>query len=93
MNLLSASGVQKWNLEKLKRGSAISAALKLLNGRVQPISKIFHTELLSYKTINDGNTVKAFAKVWSVRRPQKTSDLDSAAIAALIKRSTKKKTN
>lgn len=91
MKLLSAEGVQKWNLEKLKAGSAICAALKSLDGRVQPISKIFHTELLSHRAISEGNTVQAFAKVWSVRRPQRTSDLDSATIASMTKKTHKKK--
>lgn len=92
MKLLEKDGVQKWNLERMKKSSSIRAALKSLDGRVAPISKIFHTELLSYKSINDSSTVGAFAKVWSVRRPQKTTTLDSAAIAKLTTH-TKKRAN
>lgn len=83
MRLLSGNGVQKWNFEKLKGSSSVRAALKTLDGHVTPVSKILHSELLSHRTIGDGAKTMAFAKVWSIRRPQKTSDLSSDNIKAL----------
>ena len=91
MKLLSGSGVQKWNLAKLKGSSSVRAALKSLDGKVSPISKNLHSELLSHRTIGDAGKTTAFAKVWSVRRPQSTSDLSSADIKAMQAPPKKKK--
>jgi hypothetical protein len=90
MKLLSGSRVQKWNLAKLKDSSSVRAALSSLDGRVSPISKNLHSELLSYRTLGDAGKTTAFVKVWSVRRPQSTSDLNSADIKAMKPKPKKK---
>lgn len=89
MKLLTDSGIQKWNLTKLMASSSVRGALNSLDGRVAPISNSLHSELLSYRTIGDGGKTIAFAKVWSVRRPQKTKDLSSADIKAMQPQSKK----
>lgn len=94
MKLLSGTGIQKWNFENLKGSSSVRAALKALDGHVTPVSKILHSELLSHRTIGDGAKTMSFAKVWSIRRPQKTSDLSSSTIKTLCaaeKKTPKKK--
>lgn len=90
MKLLTSPGVQKWNLPKLQGSSSLRAALNSLDGRVSPISRNLHSELLSHRTIGDAGKTTAFAKVWSVRRPKSTGDLTSVEIKAM-KATTKKK--
>lgn len=83
MTLLNAAGTQKWRLPKLIGCSAVRNAVTALNGRV-PIANIFHTELLASLSLSSGTTELAFARVWSVRKPQNTKFLLPQDVTQLL---------
>jgi len=83
MTLLAASGVQQWNLGKMRSSKSLMRAIASLRAQV-PICNVFHTELLSEFTLNDAGKTTVFAKVWKIRKPQNSKLLDDAAIRALV---------
>lgn len=83
MTMLSAITNQKWNLKNMIGSKAIEGAMRSLQGKV-PMPNVFHTELLCTRSINDGATQLAFAKVWKVKKPQNTTFLDDGTLAKLL---------
>jgi hypothetical protein len=82
MSMLSMDGTQKWNLSGMATSSGVKAALKSLNSHV-PIANIFHSELLSDCSIDLSSKVSAFARVWSIKKPQKTKFLTEDEVRTL----------
>lgn len=87
MTLVSGTGTQKWKLENLKACPAVLGAVRLLNGRV-PVPNIFHSKLLSTLDLHLASGRTAFARVWSVVKPQRTSFLTSDQLRAFLQRPT-----
>lgn len=85
MDKLSATGVQKWNLTKMCKCKALQAAIKDLKGRVE-VCNIFHSELLCHCALLNSGQEKAFAKVWAVKKPQRTRFLREDEIDELVRR-------
>ena len=83
MQKLSSSGVQKWNVSNLSDCASVRGSVNYLQNRV-PICNIFHTELLSSCSLTMAGVEMAFAKVWTVKKPQRTRFLDADDIAELI---------
>ena len=83
MAKLSAEGLQQWDLRQMQSSTAISEAMRSLQGRV-PIPNIFHSELVCTKSLNSGNSLLAFSRVWKVKKLQGSSILTNAELAALI---------
>lgn len=71
MAKLVATGSQKWNIPGMIASKAIQGSIRQLKGKV-PVPNIFHTKLLAEQSINGPNGIIAFAKVWAVKKPQKT---------------------
>jgi hypothetical protein len=71
MALLTAVGSQTWDIRTLAASPAVKGAVRFLNGKV-PIPNIFHSKLLSTLELNFASGRSAFAKVWLVKKPQKT---------------------
>ncbi len=84
MALVSGEESQKWKIEDLKGCPAVKGALKSLNGRV-PIPNIFHTKVLATLDLHLASGRTAFARVWSVNKPQRTKFLSEAEVKALLK--------
>jgi hypothetical protein len=83
MALLRAAGSQTWNLKKLITSPAVKRAIYYLNGKV-PIPNIFHSKLLSTVELHLISGRSASAKVWLVKKPQKTHYFTSSEIAKLM---------
>lgn len=71
MGLLTATGSKIWNLRTLAASPAVKGAVRFLNGKV-PIPNIFHSKLLSNLELHLASGRSAFARVWLVKKPQKT---------------------
>ncbi len=85
MNLVSGEDSQKWKIEELKDCPAVKGALNSLNGRV-PIPNIFHTKVLATLDLHLASGRTAFARVWSVVKPQKTKFLTGSDVKKLLKK-------
>ncbi len=82
---LAATGSQTWRLTDLRACSSVRNAISALSGRV-PIPNIFHTRLLSSHEIRSAGRTVAAAKVWEVKKPQRTRILAPADVDALLSR-------
>jgi hypothetical protein len=89
MQKVSASGSQSWNTATLSTSAGVRGALRSLNG-VVPVCSTFHSELLCSRSLASPSGDLAFAKVWRVKKPQKSVFLTSARIQALAPAPTKK---
>ena len=83
MAKLSSIGSQSWNLSEMIASKGVEGAMRSLQNKV-PIPNIFHTELLCTRSLTDGVNQLAFAKIWKVKKPQKTIFLDAKALNNLI---------
>lgn len=83
MTLLTANGSQIWNLCKLAASPAVKSAVRFLNGKV-PIPNIFHSKLLSTLELHLASGRSAFAKVWLVKKPQKTHYFTPAEVKGIL---------
>lgn len=83
MRMLSENTVQKWNVTKMIRCRALRRAVEELKGRV-PICSIFHTELISNCSFLNSGRETVSARVWTVKKPQKTCFLDEADSVELV---------
>ena len=83
MSKLSAVGLQQWDLRQMQSSKAISEAMRSLRGRV-PIPNIFYSELVCTKSLNSGNNLLAFSRVWKVKKLQGSSILANEELNALI---------
>ena len=83
MSLLAASGSQVWNLRTLAAAPAVKGAVRFLNGKV-PIPNIFHSKLLSTLELHLASGRSAFAKVWLVKKPQKTHYCTPAEVSEIL---------
>lgn len=84
MALVSGDESQKWKIEDLKGCPAVKGALNSLNGRV-PIPNIFQTKVLATLDLHLASGRTAFARVWSVKKPQRTKFLSKDEIKRLLK--------
>lgn len=84
MALVSGGDSQKWKIEDLKDCPAVKGALNSLNGRV-PIPNIFHTKVLATLDLHLASGRTAFARVWSVNKPQRTRFLSRSDVKALLR--------
>ena len=82
MELLGREGTQRWNLSRLIKSSSLQRAIRSLDERV-PVCNVFHTNLLCDFALTNEGTTLAFAKVWSVRKPQNTVFLTARDLADL----------
>lgn len=82
MGMLSKQTTQKWNMGTLNGSAALKGALKALNGKV-PVCNIFHTLLMNESEIRIQGKQTAFARVWSVKKPQRTVFLTPNQIVQL----------
>jgi len=85
MTLLSGAGTQKWKLEDLKTCPSVLGSVRALNGRV-PIPNIFHSKLISSLDLHLASGRTAFARVWSVVKPQRTNFLTNDQQRAFLRR-------
>lgn len=83
MELVSGADTQVWKLEDLKDCPAVKGAVNSLNGRV-PIPNIFHTKVLATLDLHFDSGRTAFARVWSVNKPQRTKFLSTAEVKNLF---------
>jgi len=83
MALLTATGSQIWNLSTLAASPVVKGAIRYLDGKV-PIPNIFHSKLLSTLELHFASGRSAFAKVWLVKKPQKTHYFTPAEVAGLL---------
>ena len=91
MAYLMEDGIQKWNLSTTIGSSSIQAALTGLSGKLA-ISKCFHSELLSCISLTASKDTLISARVWSIRRPQKTTTLTVEQTKALLEKQKNKLT-
>lgn len=84
MKMLSQHNKQIWKMKTLNSSKSLKGAMKSLKDQV-PVCNIFHTELLSVSEISIQGKQKAFARVWSVKKPQKTKFLTPTQIDTLTK--------
>jgi hypothetical protein len=84
MEKLSSDGAQKWDLRKMVGSKAVAGAMQSLRDKV-PIPAIFHTDLLCTRSLMDGDTVLAFAKVWKVKKLQNSTILTPDDLLELLK--------
>lgn len=85
MQRLLADGSQQWNLEYDASSAAIRNAVADLRGKI-PIPNIIRSELLVDVSLRAAGEEEAFARIWSVRKPQRTRILSAAELTALIAR-------
>jgi len=83
MNLLTGTGASKWNINTLRSSPAVKGAIRSLNGKV-PVPNIFHSKLISNLELHFASGRSAFARVWSISKPQKTHFLDANELHALL---------
>lgn len=83
MGLLTASGSQIWNLNKLSTSPGVKGAIRFLNGKV-PIPNIFHSKLLSTLELHFASGRSAFAKVWLLKKPQNTHYLTAQEVSDIL---------
>lgn len=83
MQLLTSTGTGKWNINTLRGSPAVRGAVRSLQGKV-PVPNIFHSKLLSTLELHFASGRSAFARIWSLSKPQKTHFLSSAEFTALL---------
>ena len=83
MDLVNSTGTEKWNVTKLKASKSLGNAVRSIKGRV-PVVNVFHTQLLSEFQVTTPVGITCFARVWSVRKPQKSVELDTSKIDSLF---------
>ncbi|HEV2841278.1 MAG TPA: hypothetical protein VGW39_08145 [Chthoniobacterales bacterium] len=83
MGMLGTSGAQQWNINPMIASSAVRGAMRDLVGDV-PITNIFHTKLISNAALHSNDQRRAFAKVWSVKKPQNSRFLDPDEVETLL---------
>jgi hypothetical protein len=83
MGMLGASGVQRWNINPMIASTAVRGAMRDLLDDV-PITNIFHTKLISNAALHAHDQRRAFAKVWSVKKPQNSRFLDRDEVETLL---------
>jgi hypothetical protein len=83
MQRLLAEGSQQWNIENDKTSAAVRNAVASLRDRV-PVPNIVRSELLVNLSLRASGEEEAFARVWSVRKPQKTRILQDSEMDAII---------
>lgn len=83
IKMLGESGNEQWNTSIMVASSAVRGAVASLRGKV-PICNIFHTRLLTHCGITVSDKEVAFARVWSVKKPQNTRFLTDDEVSALI---------
>lgn len=83
MAKLSSDGSQKWDLKQMLHSKAVAGAMRSLQGKV-PMPNIFHTELLCTRSLVDDKTLLAFAKIWKVKKLQKSAMLTPAELLVLL---------
>jgi len=83
MALLTATGSKIWKLRTLAASPAVKGAVRFLNEKV-PIPNIFHSKLLSTLELHLASGRSAFAKVWLVKKPQKTHYFTAAEIQEIL---------
>jgi hypothetical protein len=83
MRLLKRGGSQSWNSSTLAASAAMKGALRQLKGRV-PLCSVFHTELLCSARLSLSKERVATAKVWRVKKPQRSVFMSAERVAELI---------
>lgn len=83
MQRLVSDGSQQWNLENDKTSAAVRNAVASLRGHV-PVPNIVRSELLVNLSLRATGEEEAFARVWSVRKPQNTRILTDAEMDAVL---------
>lgn len=83
MQLLTAAGTSKWNLQTLRNSPAVKGAVRSLQGKV-PVPNIFHSKLLSTLELHFASGRSAFARIWSLSKPQKTHFLSPTELIAIL---------
>lgn len=83
MKIISSKGSQKWNIKNLIQSTAVKQSVRKLDKRV-PIPNIFHTRLLSDLSLKFASGSSAFARIWEVKKPQKTKILNAEEITELL---------
>lgn len=78
---LNAAGTQSWSLDKLRGASALKGAVAQLRGSIQ-LPSSFHTTLVQHQAAPAGGGKKVEVRVWRVRKPQKSKQLDDATLTA-----------
>ncbi|WP_373700198.1 hypothetical protein [Neisseria dentiae] len=71
MDKLTASAVEKWKIEEIQHTPCVSSAINYLKPKVS-IPNIFHTKLLSSLELKFASGRSASAKIWLVKKPQKS---------------------
>lgn len=84
MNLLTATGSSKWNINDLRDSPAVKGAVRSLQNKV-PVPNIFRSKLLSTLELHFASGRSAFARVWALSKPQKTHFLDPSELYAFLK--------
>ena len=79
MGMLGEFNSQVWNMDLMIASSSVRGAMRQLIGKV-PVANAFHTRLISDVSITNANDRIAFAKVWSVRKPQNSRWLDEEEV-------------
>jgi hypothetical protein len=79
MGMLGEEGSHVWNTDIMVASNAVRSAMRELVGKV-PVANIFHTKLISDVAITEGSERIAFAKVWSVKKPQNSRWLNEEEI-------------
>lgn len=79
MGMLDEPGSHTWNTDLMVASNAVRSAIRELVGHV-PVSNIFHTKLISDVSITDLGERVAFAKVWSVKKPQNSRWLNDEEV-------------
>jgi hypothetical protein len=79
MGMLGERGSHVWNTDIMVASNSVRSAMRELVGKV-PVSNIFHTKLISDVAISEESERIAFAKVWSVKKPQNSRWLNEEEI-------------
>lgn len=85
IELLTATDSKTWNINDLRTSPAVKGAVRFLQGRV-PVPNIFHSKLLSTLELHFASGRSAFAKIWSLRKPQRTHFLSEAEVQEVLQR-------
>jgi hypothetical protein len=83
MDLLDAKDSKTWNLKKLANCPGVKGAVKSLNGKL-PIPNIFHSKILSNLELHLASGRSAFARVWAIKKPQKSRFLTPLEINDIL---------
>lgn len=83
MALVTPSDSKIWNMKALRDSPAVRGAVQSLQGRV-PVPNIFHSKLLSTLELHFASGRSAFARVWSVKKPQNTHFLSPLELQEIL---------